>query len=426
MRDEDKYFNDFISRLNDIISNKESLSDLQKAELLHEIDSFFYQSFGDDDFISRFHAFWGKKCEDVIGFRIDKNRCFKVAQSLENVYKISKKIVIRPNIEGLNEREIVNARYYTVAQDWKFNISEKIYEVPRINPDLVDAKKILANPEKSTDEFLRILGVQDQPQKRRDYYINLAALAVEKFDGDAYNINEYCDRDYKKIYQALIEEPENIGYSDKKLNLFLRDMIDLGIWTIKNPELIDVPSDINTMNVALRTGILKTNIPLVSSYMDVFGIQYALTDGWNQLAWREVWKQWGSIPDNHRPPAPVFFDKIIFEIGRNCCKTVLYRCDDCGEEFVASSRKQTCISCGSRNIKNISQPPCFKNSHFGKCNRDTCKLRDEIVGFCNDKCFLDDSCEKNIRNAPRAISIRGGTGWEDGITDEGGGGGITA
>lgn len=48
-------------------------------------------------------------------------------------------------------------------------------------------------------------------------------------------------------------------------------MVVLSIWKdYKNFEQIDVASDRNTMKVALRTGILKTEIPLVSSFLDIF------------------------------------------------------------------------------------------------------------------------------------------------------------
>ena len=55
--------------------------------------------------------------------------------------------------------------------------------------------------------------------------------------------------------------------------MFLRDMIVLGVWEKpKNFDKIDVASDINTVKVALRAGILKTAIPLVSSLLDIFVI----------------------------------------------------------------------------------------------------------------------------------------------------------
>lgn len=55
--------------------------------------------------------------------------------------------------------------------------------------------------------------------------------------------------------------------------MFLRDMVVLGIWqNVDGFDKIDVASDINTIKVALRTGIIKTEIPLVSSFLDISAI----------------------------------------------------------------------------------------------------------------------------------------------------------
>ena len=75
------------------------------------------------------------------------------------------------------------------------------------------------------------------------------------------------------IQKALINLPHS-GYGNKKADMFIRDMIVLGIWkNVKNFESINVASDVNTIKVALRTGILKTEIPLVSSFLDIFCYQ---------------------------------------------------------------------------------------------------------------------------------------------------------
>ena len=54
--------------------------------------------------------------------------------------------------------------------------------------------------------------------------------------------------------------------------------------------IINVASDVNTIKVALRTGILKTAIPLVSSFLDIFCNQYSYIDDMNAEAWRRVWE----------------------------------------------------------------------------------------------------------------------------------------
>lgn len=423
-------FSSFVRKIREITKKGKTLTDEEKAELLDTINSFFYQS-PDGKHISEFQIFWKEKAEDVMGFEVDKSRCKKIASKLEDLHEKveskGRKITIQEDTSGLSEMQIANARYFTAAQDWGFTFRSSPYEIARKKPEVFEPKNIIKNHPKPADEMLDALGAKSQREgKRRPYHKNLAELLDRKFDGDAGNIPEYCDWDYHKIKAVLVEKPENVGYSKKKLDMFLRDMADLLGWKYKNSEFIDIPSDFNTMKVALRTGILKTNIPLLASYMDVYCYQYSASDKWTRKAWREVWKQWRKIPENHCPPAPALFDIIIFQLGKTCCNSVLFKCQECGKEFVSSPRKQKCIECSSHSLIKISKPPCFENPNFRKCHKGSCKLRDDIVGYCNERCFLVGACEQNKLNAPRSISKRGGTGWEDGMTDEGGGGGITS
>jgi len=145
-------------------------------------------------------------------------------------------------------------------------------------------------------------------------------------------------------------------------------MIDLGVWTIKDPENLDVPSDSNTMKIALRTGILRSRIPLIASYLDVYCYQYGETDRMCSQAWRRDWERWGELPDNHRLPFPASFDYLLFNVGKKWNKP--------------------------------DQMP-------------------EVGKF---RAIVDKADSK--LNPPKSISIYGRTGWESGRTDEGGGGGI--
>lgn len=85
----------------------------------------------------------------------------------------------------------------------------------------------------------------------------------------------------------------NAGYGNKKADMFVRDMVVLGIWqNVTGFERINVASDVNTIKVALRTGIIRTAIPLVSSFLDIFCYQYEYIDEMNAAAWRRVWEIW--------------------------------------------------------------------------------------------------------------------------------------
>ena len=66
----------------------------------------------------------------------------------------------------------------------------------------------------------------------------------------------------------------------------------LGVWKdIFGFEKIDVASNVNTIKIALRTGILTTAIPLESDFFDIFCNQYEYFDNLNTKAWRKVWEK---------------------------------------------------------------------------------------------------------------------------------------
>lgn len=173
----------------------------------------------------------------------------------------------------------------------------------------------------------------------------------------------------------MLADVNEIGYSRKKADMFIRDMFDWNIWVPgKNRDKLNVASDSNTMRVALRSGLLETEIPLLTSYLGVYCYQYSLVDDMTQEAWRIVWNEWNKIPDNSAPPAPASMDYLIYKsIGKKCCL----------------KNKRKCSTCVMNTI----------------CPNDRKK--------------------RNLKS-PKSISIMGMTGWESGRTDDGGGGGIMA
>ena len=83
---------------------------------------------------------------------------------------------------------------------------------------------------------------------------------------EPFDLLAFCNNDILKVRNLLINN-KGSGYGNKKADMFLRDMVVLGVWeNPKNFDKIDVASDINTIRVALRTGILKTEILLLSSF----------------------------------------------------------------------------------------------------------------------------------------------------------------
>lgn len=220
-------------------------------------------------------------------------------------------------------------------------------------------------------------------------------MLLQNYGGSAFNINNVHNGDVLEIKRALAE-PQKYGFSNKKADMFLRDMADLDVWRYRsNIDKINVMSDKNTMRVALRTGILQLRIPLLASYLDVHCYQYELVDRYNQMAWREVWNVWDTIEDNHRPPTPASIDYFIYRMGKICCRK--------------STRK------------------CPPSNPITRKRLETLILQDRLI-YSSFYCIFSSICrpERKILNSPNSISIEGRTGWKSGKTNEGGGGGISS
>ncbi|OGS34897.1 MAG: hypothetical protein A2474_07915, partial [Elusimicrobia bacterium RIFOXYC2_FULL_34_12] len=368
------------------------------AKVLDEINKYFYQTNKqlDSEYISEFHKYWGKNHEVILSPCIDKNKALEIAQILENIYK-ENDIKVQLNTLDLKKEDIANVRFFTAIQDFKIDINTKInpFELFKIQPDFFNPEKILSN-ELLIDNFLNRIGADSQRDKRKPWMRESAKLLKQKYMGSAYNINKIHDGNVLDIKNALTEG-EKYGFSQKKADMFLRDMADLNVWKYKEGvEQINVMSDKNTMRIAMRTGILKFRIPLLASYLDVYCYQYTLVDKWNVKAWREVWKIWNKIPNNHRPPTPASIDYLIYRMGKLACRpsSKLRRCSPMkpvGEKWLQSQ---------------ISQ--------------------DKVIFNSNRYCIFDGICEgeRKILKHPMSISIYGQTGWKSGKTNEGGGGGI--
>ena len=146
-----------------------------------------------------------------------------------------------------------------------------------------------------------------QTDKRLDFARNSAKFLVDN-SINAYQLAAHLGGDAVKIRDGLVAVP-NMGYGQKKANMFVRDMVEMGVWPeLSNFEGIEVASDINTMKVALRTGILKSKIPLVSSFLDIFGYQYGSVDGMSASAWRAVWSDWRDMDASTAPASPSQMD----------------------------------------------------------------------------------------------------------------------
>jgi hypothetical protein len=356
--------------------NKLLLDESQIADILSKLNDFFYHEFYGNNrkFISKYHKFWEENHEKIIDAKINENSCRKISKILEHIFS-KKSFPVSGDIKGLNPNQIANARYFTIVQDFKIRFRIDPYSLVKQKPYLFDAKEILNDFPNKVDELLNHLGAKSQTDKRHKFAKLCAELLIEKYNGDAFNIGKTHNYDAKEIIDVLVNNPDKkfllqLGFSVKKATIFIRDMVDFGVWKIKNPEILDLPSDSNTMKVALRTGIIRTRVPLLTSYLDVYCFQYGLIDKKCREAWRKVWEFWGEIHNNHRLPSPASFDFLIYRVGQNWNKP-----------------------------DKMPEVKLFRKI----CPKDT----------------------KNL-NPPKSISVFGATGWESGRIKEktSGGGGI--
>ncbi len=369
------------------------------ANILNEINSFLYQKKATlpPEYISGFHEYWEENHEKVLSPEINSSgECLAVARVLEGIYK-GNLIKVQLDTLDLNKEEIANVRFFTAIQDFNIDVHARSnpFEFYKRHPDCFNPEKV-KNNDLLVDELLNFLGAQSQRDKRKPWMLNAARLLVEQYDSSAYKINEFRAGDVVEIVKALTAE-ERYGFSTKKAHMFLRDMADLGVWEYKrNIEKLDVMSDKNTMRVALRTGIMRFRIPLLTSFLDVFCYQYSLVDKLNREAWRKVWGEWDKIPNSHRPPTPASLDYLIFRLGKLACRP----------------NKRLC-------------PP---ENKIGEKKLESLIPQDRLIFRDDGYCIFTQVCqlERKMLNAPNSISIEGRTGWKSGKTSEGGGGGISS
>jgi len=367
------------------------------ANILHEINCFLYQQTVEleKEYISEFHKYWKENHEQILTPSLGDIEAMKVAEIFEKIYS-QNDIRVNHNTLNLDNEAIANVRFFTAIQDFKIDIGANInpFSLYVSNPNLFDAAKIVEN-ELLIDKFLNAISADSQRDKRKKWMLNAAELLNSQYSGSAYNINASHDGDVVKIKEPFVSS-ENYGFSNKKMDMFLRDMADLNVWEYrKNIDKINVMSDKNTMRIALRTGILKFRIPLLASYLDVYCYQYGLVDNWGVKAWRNVWNKWKLIPNNRCPQTPASMDFFIYRMGKKAC------------------------------WKSPSRRRCLPNKQVAPKWLDALNTQDRLL-FEDGYCVFNSICKHNDRilNHPMSISIQGQTGWNSGKINSGGGGGI--
>ncbi|MFW6008464.1 MAG: hypothetical protein ACOCP8_04270 [archaeon] len=423
--------------------------DIQKSrEIINTINKFLYTNYDDIgktnalnqeyEYFSDFHKFWEKYHDEILSPTINEQKSKELANILHELYiKYDNLFYELYETKSLNKKEICKVRFFTSNQDFSGSIdNEKMFEIYGNKPQVFNIKNINKNPE----NFIKEIEVSKRSQTdKRIQYAKKASEFLLNNNLKPYDLFDNFNKDIKKIRKALLNL-DGAGFGKKKIDMFLRDMIVLKVW--ENPinfEIIDVASDINTMKVALRTGILETKIPLVSSFLDIFSHQYVLIDQKNALAWRKVWEIWKNKYPTECIEGPFLLDYLIYKIiGKNFCKEklTLYECNK-GHKFkYKNGRKQTCIVCKNENgesnhsIKKIDKKlPCSdKDGSIVISESKYVKGKKAILPGIKE-CPFKSVCKPNSNNfvklrPPKSISIKQRTGWETAYTkkNEGGGG----
>jgi len=442
----------FIERINEEIgitipSSWKTLSDVDIARrFIQGVNEYFYQTHegigyanfrGEEiQYFSEFHQFWEENHEDIINARINDDQATVAAKCLSSARDEYGDGIfgLNVNTHGLSKEDIANVRYFTATQDFR-EPPENEYALFLEGPDAFEPSEIYKEP----DSFLLTLEMVglSQSDKRTDYPKNASSFLINN-NITAYELAGFYDNDAERIRDGLVSTPNN-GYWYKKANMFIRDMIELGVWPdLENIDKIDVASDINTMKIALRTGVLDTDIPLISSFLDIFCYQYEDIDTKSAGAWRRVWELWKDIKPENAPKAPCFIDFLIYRIGKEYCKKTLvkYRCTNGHEFFYLNARKSICDICreegtdGRVEIIGKLLPCQIDKGNLPRKNGTLSISNTNLLHTFDGKCILEEACQPKrddfvALDPPKSISVKGRTSWTSSYADkERGGGGM--
>lgn len=385
------------------------------------------------EYLSDFHKYWEKHHKEILNCRIDEGKCMAVAEALHSVYMWTGGDAFRFAFDdcGLKHEDIGRVRLFTANQD--FRGTRNFSDFARIFHDdytIFDEEKIETNP----NDFVSRLGISNlsQTDKRIKYAKNIASFVLQHGCSPIDLIRKFDD-DIYELRKALIG-CKGAGYGNKKADMFLRDMVVLGCWkNVKGFDKIDVASDVNTIKVALRTGIIRTEIPLLSSFLDIFCHQYSYIDEMNAQAWRRVWEIWRSLYPQESISSPCLIDYFVYHVvGKQFCKEILYEfeCETEHHRFKwHSGRNQTCQICHKNGKKSVRAKIVGRKLPCEDPNGEISILKTEYVMSLPkerkfDSCPFVEICGKNKKlMPPKSISIMGQTGWTSAYARRGEGGG---
>lgn len=382
------------------------------------------------EYLPDFHKYWEAYHAEIINAKINREQARLAAHALHNaLIQYGANIFdVTLNTRGLSRQAIAQVRFFTANQDFREPPEDQFGKYLEDDTQF-DAQNIDSDPA----DFLRFLGLSrlSQNDKRLDYAKHAAEFLLDK-GINAFQIAGYFGDDAQRIREGFLESV-GMGYGRKKTDMFIRDMAVLGVWSnLSNMDVIDVASDRNTMKLALRTRILQTDIPLLSSFLDIFGYQYGYIDAMSAAAWRTVWEEWKIIEPETAPSAPCMMDFLLYRIGREYCddKLVEFVCENGHRFFHFGARLKLCRQCRATLTPVRRLIPCQTQAERLPRDEEGQLLLDEsnLLRTFNGVCIFESACRPKSDDfrklsPPKAISIIGRTGWTDSYAYKGEGGG---
>lgn len=382
-----------------------------------------------EPFFSRYHEYWEANFEDLLNIEVDERQCMQVAEALHEAFVRNpadfNKINELFSIEDLADGDKWLIRFLTANQDFKKPLDYvAIAKKWKDDPGRYKIDDIRKDP----SGFLHDLGLStnSQLEKRIPFITNACDFLISKADESLWtNPQKLLDTVFQNdvlVFKNELLGWGGAGYGNKKADMLIRDMVVSGIWAnAKNIDKVDVASDFNTMKIALRTGIVKTSMTLLSSFMDIFSYQYMEMDRTCAMAWRNVWELWvKKYPaDRQVLCSPCKMDYFIYGcIGHNQCRDSWYKygCPNGHIVWSKSSNLKKCSICKNGGIRSDVNR-IFKGP--------SCVCPDApFLGM--NACPFNEICTMNgtqLLMPPSSISIEGATGWKKSHSYQNRGGG---
>lgn len=440
----------FVQKINQITDFGKNCQHIETARLFIKLlNQFLYNSYPNIGFVqmqlkerlpyfSDFHKYWEHHYKEILNLTIDENVCDEIAKAFHSIYLLSPSAFLNIyDTQDLSPRDICRIRMLTANQDFKGSLKfNKLADIFKTDPQIYDISHILSNPHRFLEEIKVIK--MGQLDKREQFARNICLFIQKYGNNEPFDVIKFFDNDVIKFRTAL-ENTEKAGYKAKKSNMLIRDMVVLNVWkNVKNFDKIDVASDVNTMKIALRSGLVQSSIPLISSFLDIFSYQYSYVDETTARAWRLVWKAWKRKYPDEVVGSPCLLDYFIYNIlGKQFCSKNIYfyHCPN-GHKLKWYSHKTYCDTCktaGQENVKLILDNKilaCIDPSYCKEAYKQLKMNKKNTLGFKISDCPLRPICSQNSfqrLSPPNSISIYGQTGWKNAYTDkESGGGGLKA